>query len=595
MTVISRYVPPRFRRSVIAPRFLERLKESQTVVGGPFKGMRYHGKAVCGAAFPKAMGVYECELAPFLLKWSAIPFQHIINIGAGEGYYAVGCARLWPRATITAFETGEEGRTLLVRNVELNGLQSRVRIMGHCGQEQLAAAISGGQHALVIADVEGAEGHLLDPDNIPGLADAHIIVEIHDFVDDRLGQTVVSQLESSHTIEEVRTQRRRFSDFHEPRALWLRLWLLPYLKQYADELRPGPMRWFCCTPITVRHLLNVGTCSHGDVRRSARIASNKINAPQGRGYNSQLTLSAQQKALARRFALGLLRPFTGLSFAVRVGEIAQTILSRWPIPPQPAKPIANFCYLAVSDRTHWLMLRESLFSLHRSWNSLPQITVVSDGSWTADEFLEVFAWWPSPITVLTRQEACQAASGAGFQELADYARESLYGLKLAAIVTEANQKPVLFVDADILWFRDPVLLLGDPAFWGKPRALRESNCHQSRDMALHYCVQVLKPPFVNSGIVALHGELMAPDLLRSMVLEALPQPEDSRCEQTIIASAVKLGGQLFPDKLCLVGFDDAYRFRSRDARNEGYHSRHYVNWMRHMLYRDALKLRFKRF
>ena len=594
MTVISRHVPPRFRRSVIAPRFLERLKESQTVVGGPFKGMRYHGKAVCGAALPKVMGVYECELAPFLLKWSAIPFQHIINIGTGEGYYAVGCARLWPRATITAFETGEEGRALLARNVELNGLQSRIRIMGHCGREQLQAAISDGQHALVIADVEGAEGHLLDPDNIPGLVDAHIIVEIHDFVDDGLGQTVVSQLESSHTIEEVRTQRRRFSDFHEPRSLWLRLWLLPYLKQYADELRPGPMRWFCCTPITVRHLLNVETSSHGDVRRSVQLDSNKINAPQGRGYNSQLTLSAQQKAVARRFAPGLLRPFSGMNVSVRLGEIARRILSRWPVPPESPKPTANFRYLTLCGQGNWLMLRESLLSLYRSSSSLPEFTVVSDGSWTSEEFAAVFAWWPAPITVLHRDEVSDAAWSAGFPELAKYARKSPYGLKLSAIVTQAIEQPVLFVDADILWFRDPMLLLGDPALWGKPRALRESNCHQSRDMALHHCAQVLEPPFVNSGIVALHGQLMAPELLRSMVQEALPQAQDSRCEQTIVATAVKLGGQLFPDKLCLVGFDDAYRFRSRDARYEGYYSRHYVNWMRHMLYRDALKLRFQR-
>jgi hypothetical protein len=113
-------------------------------------------------------------------------------------------------------------------------------------------------------------------------------------------------------------------------------------------------------------------------------------------------------------------------------------------------------------------------------------------------------------------------------------------------------------------------------------------------MALHYCAQVLEPPFVNSGIVALYGELVAPDLLRNMVQEALLHPHDSRCEQTIVATAVKLGGQLFLEKMCLVGFDDAYRFRSRNARNEGYYSRHYVNWMRHMLYRDALKLRFQR-
>ncbi len=556
--------------------------------------MRYHGKSVCGAALPKAMGVYECELAPFLLKWSAIPFQHIINIGAGEGYYAVGCARLWPHGTITAFETSEEGRTLLAHNLELNGLESRVRIMGHCGQEQLQAAISDGQHALVIADVEGAEGHLLDTDTIPGLVNAHIIVEIHDFVDERVGETVWSQLQSSHVIEEVRTERRTFWDFHEPRALWLRFWLLPYLKQYADELRPGPMRWFCCTPVTGRGVLNAAGWSRGAVRRPAPTAATEISAPQCPDYNAESTTPAQRKALAKKFALGLLRPFSGMNVSVRLGEIAQSILSRWPVPPESPKPTANFRYLTLCGRGNWLMLRESLLSLYRSSSSLPKLSVVSDGSWTSEEFAEVFAWWPAPITLLQRDEVSQSASSAGFPELAKYARESPYGLKLSAIVTQAIEQPVLFVDADILWFRDPMLLLGDPALWGKPRALRESNCHQSRDMALHYCVQVLEPPFVNSGIVALHGELMAPELLRSMVQEALPQPQDSRCEQTIVAAAVKLRGQLFPDKLCLVGFDDAYRFRSRDARNEGYYSRHYVNWMRHMLYRDALKLRFKR-
>jgi tRNA G37 N-methylase Trm5 len=159
---------------------------------------------------------------------------------------------LWPHATVTAFENSEEGRRLLTRNVELNGLQSRVRIMGYCGPEQLHAAAVNGESSLIIVDVEGAERQLLDPASIPGLVNAHIIVEIHNFIDDRLSEIISSRLESSHAIEEVRTQRRTFWDFREPRALWLRLWLLPYLKQYADELRPGPMRWFCCTPIPSR-------------------------------------------------------------------------------------------------------------------------------------------------------------------------------------------------------------------------------------------------------------------------------------------------------------------------------------------------------
>jgi hypothetical protein len=306
-----------------------------------------------------------------------------------------------------------------------------------------------------------------------------------------------------------------------------------------------------------------------------------------------VNMSAQRKAFGRKFAPGLLRPFSGLNVSVRLGEIAQTILSRWPIPPQLAKPVANFCYVTVSDRKHWLMLRESLFSLHHSWYSLPEITVVSDGSWSADEFARVFAWWPAPMRVLTRQEICTAAFNAGFPELAEYARESPYGLKLAAIVTEAKKQPVLLVDADILWFRDPASLLGDPTSWDKPRALRESNCHQRRDMAIRFCVQVLEPPFVNSGIVALHGDLMASELLRSMVREALPHPKESSCEQTIVATAVKLSGELLPEKLSLVDFDDVYKLRSRTMKDEGYHSRHYVNWMRHMLYRDALRIRFQ--
>ena len=124
------------------------------------------------------------------------------------------------------------------------------------------------------------------------------------------------------------------------------------------------------------------------------------------------------------------------------------------------------------------MLRESLFSLYRSWNSLPNITVLSDGSWAADEFAEVLAWWPAPVVTLTHNQISQAALCAGLPDLAEYARRSPYGLKVAAIVTMALEQPVLFVDADILWFRDPVSLLGDPVSWDKPRALRERNCYQ---------------------------------------------------------------------------------------------------------------------
>jgi hypothetical protein len=299
----------------------------------------------------------------------------------------------------------------------------------------------------------------------------------------------------------------------------------------------------------------------------------------------------QRKAFARRFAPGLLRPFTGLTLPTRIGEIARTALSRWSIKRLPPKPESGIHYLTLGGRAHWLMLRESLFSLYCSWKKLPDVTVVSDGSWSVMDFCPVFSWWPGKINVLSPNQIIAQAEAAGERELAQYAQASAWGLKLAAIVLSARRAPLLFVDVDILWFKNPALLLGDPASWVKPRALQENYCYQRHDMALRYCPQVLERPFVNAGIVALHGDLLPRAVLRSMVQEALCDPQDGSCEQTIFATGIKLTGEFFMEKLSLVAFDDTYRLFIRNAKQEGYYSRHYVLPARQLIYRDALQLR----
>jgi hypothetical protein len=283
-----------------------------------------------------------------------------------------------------------------------------------------------------------------------------------------------------------------------------------------------------------------------------------------------------------------------MNVSVRLGELACNILCRWPIKPLPPKPESHLLYLTIAGRSHWLMLRESMFSIYRSWKNLPTIMVVSDGSWSAEDFYPVFSWWPAKINVLSRQEIIAQANAAGEHELAQYAEASGWGLKIASIVLLARREPVLFVDADILWFADPADLLGPSDCWAEPRGARESNCHQHRDLALRFCPKVLEPPFVNGGILALHGELLPADILRVMVQEALRDPKDGAFEQTIIAAAVHKGAGLLPAKINLVAFDDVDRLRHRNMKREGYYSRHYVNWMRHLFYRDAFNLRLQR-
>jgi hypothetical protein len=305
------------------------------------------------------------------------------------------------------------------------------------------------------------------------------------------------------------------------------------------------------------------------------------------------TLNSQNEAFRLKFAPGLLNPLSGMNVSVRFGQLALNILSRWSIKPLPPKPDSGMHYLTIAGRSHWLMLRESMFSLYRSWKKLPSVTVVSDGSWSAADFCPVFSWWPGKINILSREQIIAQADAAGERELGQYAEASAYGLKLASIVLLARQEPVLFVDADILWFADPADLLGPTDLWAKPRGVRESECYQHRETALRFCPKVLEPPFVNGSMLALYGEFLTAEILRAMVHEALADPRDGAFEQTIIATAVKLCGEFFPEKLILVEFDDVHRFRSRDMQDEGYYSRHYVNWMRHLLYRDALKVRLQ--
>jgi hypothetical protein len=312
------------------------------------------------------------------------------------------------------------------------------------------------------------------------------------------------------------------------------------------------------------------------------------------GTALDMSKSAQRQALGARLALGLLRPFSGLSPAVRAGEIARFFLSHWGVRDLPQKLVGPINYLTIAGRSHWLLLRESLLSVYNSWQVLPQITVVSDGTWTASEFGPVFAWWPGGISVKAPAEICEQAEAAGETDLRQYAEASAYGLKLAAIAMLARERPVLFADSDILWFRDPAKLLGPPKTWGKVRGVRESNCLQHRQIALQYCPEALNPPYVNSGMLTVKGDLLPSDLLKPLVREALADLPTHFIEQTIIATAVHKGGGLLPPKLCLVEFDDADKYRYRDMLKEGYFSRHYVNWMRHLLYRDALKLRLQR-
>ena len=72
-------------------------REGTVVKSGPFRGLTYPGESATSvdALIPKLLGVYESQLHPcFSRGWT-----HFIDIGASDGYYAVGMAMRGARVT----------------------------------------------------------------------------------------------------------------------------------------------------------------------------------------------------------------------------------------------------------------------------------------------------------------------------------------------------------------------------------------------------------------------------------------------------------------------------------------------------------------
>jgi hypothetical protein len=209
------------------------------VVGGPFAGMQYVDSAMGSMLAPKLLGTYEQELAPLIEKIIQRGYRTIINIGAGEGYYAVGLAQRLPEARVICFEALDNNRPQIRTLSQLNGVADRVEIRGLCTAELLADTLVPGDDALIVCDVEGAEIEILDPRIAAGLSTAHLLVEMHDNDHEGISPEIRRRFAPTHAIEEIWSTPRTARDWPAGVAVDPKRRLA-----CLDEGRGEPMSWF---------------------------------------------------------------------------------------------------------------------------------------------------------------------------------------------------------------------------------------------------------------------------------------------------------------------------------------------------------------
>ena len=215
------------------------------VQGGPFRGLHYVDDSICSALAPKILGTYERELAPWIEAMLREPFDLVINVGAAEGYYAVGFAQRGG-VSVVAFEAEAAGRELIARLAARNGVAGRVEVAGACAPANLRHHLAGAARPLVIVDVEGYEATLLEPAAVPDLRRATILVELHE--DARpMAELLGARFRASHDIAEEQARPRVWADL--PRsARVLGLAARARFLAAMDEHRPAGMRWWLLRP-----------------------------------------------------------------------------------------------------------------------------------------------------------------------------------------------------------------------------------------------------------------------------------------------------------------------------------------------------------
>lgn len=231
-------------------------KTRRVVRAGPFAGMNYIHDTIAGGYVPKLLGIYERELHMIIMSLSALRIRSVINIGAADGYYAVGLSRMFPELRVVAFEMEQRGREFLEVMAQRNGVLPQIEIRGRCELEDLSSAIGTLQQTLVLCDVEGYEDVLMDPEKVPGLRGAYLLVEIHDTKNPGVSDRIRRRFAPSHVIETIWQENRLASEF--PFTTPYTRTLDPKdLATAVDEgrpLKPGgtPTSWFWMAPLSSR-------------------------------------------------------------------------------------------------------------------------------------------------------------------------------------------------------------------------------------------------------------------------------------------------------------------------------------------------------
>lgn len=216
---------------------------------GPFRNMKLSSKRWWGNRDrgSQCLGLYEKEILDEI-ELHVEGYDTFIDIGAADGYYAIGMLFSGKAQHAICFESSDLGQSTILENWKLNGSPGSLKCFGEATAASLAKLLPRDLvDSLVLIDIEGAEFALLSDAVLALLCKSNVIIEIHNWVDNFTEEysALLTRLQKRFQITPIaRAERPTFHldelrDFTDDNRLLL-----------TSESRPCVMRFLKLTPMS---------------------------------------------------------------------------------------------------------------------------------------------------------------------------------------------------------------------------------------------------------------------------------------------------------------------------------------------------------
>ena len=210
------------------------------ILSGPYKDTKFSRDNFWGIGDlgAKIVGVYELEVQNKLIEIvNKFKIENFINVGAAEGYHAVGLAKKTGIQNFILYECDTKGQEILKRNIALNNINKNITIKGEAKIDNL----------LKLKNEINLNKTLFLNEVLNELKNSYLIIENHSFLMNGINQKTyekfVNNLNQVFNLEKIHNSYRniynidKLKEFSEDEIMLL-----------CSEGRPRLMEWFVLLP-----------------------------------------------------------------------------------------------------------------------------------------------------------------------------------------------------------------------------------------------------------------------------------------------------------------------------------------------------------